>query len=57
MGRRDRKQAELSLKESQKKYKEMVQLLPLGIFETDNEGRFTFVNDKTMEYIGAAEKA
>ncbi|MBN1644048.1 MAG: PAS domain S-box protein, partial [Dehalococcoidales bacterium] len=40
----ERKQAEKALRESQARFKELANLLPLSIFETDRKGQFTYVN-------------
>jgi two-component system, cell cycle sensor histidine kinase and response regulator CckA len=40
----ERKSIEEVLRQSEKKYRELTELLPQGVFETDAAGRFTFVN-------------
>jgi two-component system, cell cycle sensor histidine kinase and response regulator CckA len=40
----DRLSAEEALRRSEKKFRELAELLPQGVFETDAKGRFTFVN-------------
>ena len=47
-----RKQAEEALRSSEEKYREVVDLLPMTIFETDLAGRFTFVNDCALATFG-----
>jgi len=47
-----RKQAEEALRASEEKYREVVNLLPLTIFETDQTGRFTFVNECALATFG-----
>jgi PAS domain S-box-containing protein len=47
----NRKKAELALKFSEEKFKELVTLLPEMVFETDLTGRFTFLNLKAFEII------
>lgn len=49
----DRKQVENSLKESEEKYRELIQYAPAGIYEIDFEtGRLISVNDAICEYTG-----
>ncbi len=43
-----RNQAVLSLSSERKRYHEMAKLLPLSIFETNNQGFLTFVNDSWL---------
>ncbi|MBN1546022.1 MAG: PAS domain S-box protein [Syntrophaceae bacterium] len=45
-------QAEESLRESERKYREMAELLPETVFECDINGRLTFVNGKFTESFG-----
>jgi len=40
------------LEESEKKYKELVNLLPQIVFETDKEGNITFVNYHAFDLLG-----
>jgi PAS domain S-box-containing protein len=47
----NRKKAELALKFSEEKFKELVTLLPEMVFETDLEGNFTFLNLKAFETL------
>ena len=48
----ERKKAEKALKESEKKYRELVDLLPQIVFEFDERGNFTFANRKGFESFG-----
>jgi PAS domain S-box-containing protein len=47
----NRKKSELALKFSEEKFKELVTLLPEMVFETDLNGKFTFLNLKAFEII------
>jgi PAS domain S-box-containing protein len=46
------KRAEKALEESEKKYRELVDLLPQIVFEFDERGNFTFANRKGFESFG-----
>ena len=48
----ERKKAELKLQESEKKYRELADQLPVVVFEIDLDGKFTFVNEKAFEITG-----
>ena len=48
----ERKKAELKLQESEKKYRELADQLPVIVYEIDREGRFTLVNKKGLEFTG-----
>jgi PAS domain S-box-containing protein len=48
----ERKKAELELKESEKKYRELADQLPIIVYEIDCKGRLTFVNGKGFEITG-----
>ncbi len=48
----DRKQAEAALKESEEKYKTLVEATSDIIWEVDTEGRFTFVSPKIKDLLG-----
>lgn len=45
-----RKQAEARLRESEQRFRTLVELLPYGVQENDNEGRITFANP-AMEHL------
>ncbi len=48
----ERKRAENELWESEKKYRELADLLPQTVFELDEAGNFTFVNLNSIEIFG-----
>ena len=48
----ERKQAENALIESRERFKELAELLPETIFETDMEGNLTFVNRSAFKQFG-----
>ncbi len=48
----ERKQTEKALKESELKFKEMADLLPVVVYEADLSGNFTFVNRQAFEMFG-----
>jgi PAS domain S-box-containing protein len=47
-----RKKAEESLKKSEQKYREFANSLPEIVFEADDKGKITFVNNQVVEIIG-----
>ncbi|HWQ19326.1 MAG TPA: histidine kinase N-terminal 7TM domain-containing protein [Methanotrichaceae archaeon] len=47
-----RKRANDELAKSERRYKELAELLPQPVFETDTFGRVTFVNRRAFEYFG-----
>jgi PAS domain S-box-containing protein len=47
-----RKKAEESLKESRRRFRDMVNLLPQGVWETDAEGHVTFLNRQGILSFG-----
>ncbi len=47
-----RKFTEIALKESEKKYRDLAELLPQGVFETDRQGRITYANQSVLEMFG-----
>jgi PAS domain S-box-containing protein len=49
------KRAEHALKESERKYRELTDLLDEGIFEMDLKGRFTYANRKGLSSLGIDE--
>jgi PAS domain S-box-containing protein len=48
----ERKNAETALKESQERFKEMADTLPLLVYETDENGNITYFNKAAFEYTG-----
>ncbi len=48
----DRKQAELALKESQRRYQTLAEAAPVCIFHTDALGNFLYVNQRWSEITG-----
>ena len=48
----ERKQAEISLRESKERYRELFDGAPVGYFEYDIEGRITSVNRTELEMLG-----
>jgi len=51
-----RKQVEEALRESEHRFKELTDLLPEAIFETDGDMRLTFVNRKALALFGYTEE-
>ncbi|MBM4146127.1 MAG: PAS domain S-box protein [Nitrospira sp.] len=51
----DRKRIEENLRESERRYKELANLLPQIVFEIDNNGKFTFVNRNAFDFYGYTE--
>ncbi|NHQ59769.1 PAS domain S-box protein [Chlorobium sp. BLA1] len=51
----ERMRSELALKESEKRFRELTELLPLPLFETDKSGRITYSNQKGFEIFGSSE--
>jgi PAS domain S-box-containing protein len=45
----EKKLAEIALKESEQRYRDLAELLPQGIFETDSEGILTYANRSTLD--------
>jgi len=45
-----------TLRESEQRFKELADLLPGIVFETDIEGNFTFLNQKALELFGYSEQ-
>jgi len=52
----ERKRAEEKLCESEKKYKELVELLPEMVFELDTAGRVIFANQAAFRIFGYSER-
>ncbi|AGB01458.1 PAS domain S-box protein [Methanoregula formicica] len=48
----DRKKAEEAQRESEKRFRELAELLPLGIYESDATGRLTYVNRRALDMFG-----
>ncbi len=48
----ERKISEIALRESEKKYRDLAELLPQGIFEADGEGRITYANRSALDMYG-----
>ncbi|MFP4556079.1 MAG: ATP-binding protein [Bacteroidales bacterium] len=48
--------AESNIVEAEIKYREMAELLPVGIFETDDKGYFQFVNRAWVKSLGFSKK-
>lgn len=48
----ERKNTELALRESERRYKELVDSLPITIFETDKRGNITFLNQEAHKKFG-----
>ena len=52
----DRKQAEALLLESEKKYRDLANTVPVGIFEIDSSGTLTYVNKTLFDWFGYTEE-
>nr|MDA3797946.1 PAS domain S-box protein [Kiritimatiellia bacterium] len=52
----DRMNAEEQLKESERKFKDMANLLPQIIFETDENGILTYINEVSFKLFGYSEE-
>jgi len=48
----ERVSAEQALTESEKRYRELIEMLPLPIFETDTDGTVTYTNSRSIETFG-----
>ena len=48
----EHKQAEEALRESERRFRELANLLPQTVFEIDNQGNFTFSNNRGLEQFG-----
>ena len=51
-----RKRAEISLRESEEKFRELANSLPQIIFETDTRGRLTFANRNAFQLFGYTQE-
>jgi len=52
----DRKRAEEALRESEKKYRELIDFLPLTVFECDKEANITSVNRSAFKTFGYTQE-
>lgn len=48
----ERKKAEKALLSSEKRYREMTDLLPVTVFETNKEGLFSYINNSGLKKLG-----
>lgn len=48
---KERLRTQEALKESEKRFRELAELLPQTVFETDDAGKLTFANSKAFEYF------
>jgi PAS domain S-box-containing protein len=48
----EHKKAEIELQESERKFRELAEMLPVVVFETDIRGKLTFANDKAFNLFG-----
>ena len=48
----DRKRAESELRESERRFREMLDLLPVAIYTTDGEGHLTYFNPAAIQFSG-----
>ena len=48
----DRNKAQDALRQSEERFRDLARLLPETVFETDADGRFTFVNEISLERFG-----
>ncbi len=53
----DRKHTELALQESQRRYQTLAEASPVGIFHTDHEGKYLYVNQRFSDITGLTAKA
>ena len=52
----DQKLAEIALRESEEKYRSLLELAPYAFFLGDADGNFDFVNDKAVELTGYSKE-
>jgi PAS domain S-box-containing protein len=52
----DRKAAERALQESEERFRTLADQVPLAVYETDDEGRFAYMNRHGLELFGYAEE-
>ena len=53
---KERKAAEEKMRESEARYRTLTELAPVGIFSTDENGRFTFVNEQWSAIVGLSSE-
>ena len=53
---REREKIEEELRENEKKFRELVEFLPEAVYETDAEGKITFVNSAGLEMMGYSKE-
>jgi two-component system cell cycle sensor histidine kinase/response regulator CckA len=53
---KERQRAEDALRESEKRFREMAELTPQTIFETDSTGRLSFANRKAFDSFGYSQE-
>jgi two-component system, cell cycle sensor histidine kinase and response regulator CckA len=51
----ERKRAEEALQQSEKKFRDLAELLPQAVYEVDLQGRFTYVNRFALEMFGYSQ--
>jgi len=51
----EKKRAEEALRASEERYRELAELLPVGVYEADFGGTFTYANAKAMQLFGYGE--
>jgi len=51
----NRKRAEQALKESEEKYRRILESIEEGYYEVDPDGNFTFMNDATCQILGVSK--
>ncbi|MCP5101209.1 MAG: PAS domain S-box protein [Chloroflexi bacterium] len=54
---KERKVVEKALRKSEASYRTLAELAPVGIFSSDEDGRFTFVNDQWCAIVGLSAEA
>lgn len=52
----EKEKAEESLRESERKYRDLAELLPQGLFESDADRKITYANPSTLETFGYTQK-
>lgn len=50
----ERKLSEMAIQESERRYRDLAELLPQGVFEADVEGRILYANRSTLDMFGIA---